>query len=266
MSDGPDPDESGPVPTQRIGFATQAVLKGGIAARFSLFKTGTQNFTLEGDPPYAVGEQYLLFIEPRGDGTYLPVAPDGRVRITPTATVAPLIEGAVAAEIGGRSVVDFTRLIADLVRRRGARAASSLPVATSAARRARLWTASGRWIHHHTLRATELLLHVEYARGRVSSSIRVRPDRRVIVPALVGLTESRAECLLRRRGLRWRFPGDSRVRSSPVAPCRSTTQVTPDPKVLEQKPRPATRVGKGSIVTIENGCTRRRLTGEPPCA
>jgi|SRR6185295_746974 len=80
-ADGTDPDEA--IPTQRIGFSTIQVLDGQAPQSFKLFKTGSEELYLRNDPFYRTGERYVLFIRPReGEpGTYLPVAPDGRLRV-----------------------------------------------------------------------------------------------------------------------------------------------------------------------------------------
>jgi beta-lactam-binding protein with PASTA domain len=88
---------------------------------------------------------------------------------------------------------------------------------------------------------------------------------RVTVPRLVGKPQSRAECALAARRLRWRFLGDRRVHSRPIVRCSGRSTVTPDPKVIAQRPRAGTRVRRGSVVVIDNECLRRVRSGLPPC-
>lgn len=70
------------VPTQRIAFEVERTLAGDVGRGFELFHTGNDEFVLAGDPPYAVGESYVLFVTPREDGSYLVVSPEGRYRVT----------------------------------------------------------------------------------------------------------------------------------------------------------------------------------------
>lgn len=72
------------VPNQRIAFEVSRVLKGEIESTFDLFHTGNEEFVLAGDPPYQVGETYVLFVTPREDGSYLVVSPEGRFGVAET--------------------------------------------------------------------------------------------------------------------------------------------------------------------------------------
>jgi len=70
------------VPNQRIAFEVERNLAGRIDRGFDLFHTGNDEFVLEDDPAYAIGESYVLFVRPRDDGSYLVVSPEGRYRVT----------------------------------------------------------------------------------------------------------------------------------------------------------------------------------------
>lgn len=70
------------VPNQRIAFSAKRILQGSIEPSFDLFHTGNEHFVLAGDPPYKMGETYLLFLMPREDGSFLVVSPEGRYRVT----------------------------------------------------------------------------------------------------------------------------------------------------------------------------------------
>jgi hypothetical protein len=105
---GPDlPAEPGDdlaMPTQRIVFSTTEVLDGQIAETFKLFKTGSEELYLQGDPLYEAGESYLLFLEPQGEpGTYIPAAPDGRIELDAQGEADPVIPGPVAEQVEGES-------------------------------------------------------------------------------------------------------------------------------------------------------------------
>lgn len=79
------------IPTQRILFEADRVHRGSIDEVFELFHTGNETFVLGGDPPYEVGETYMLFLQPREDGSHLVVSPEGRFRVRGMA-VEPMSE------------------------------------------------------------------------------------------------------------------------------------------------------------------------------
>lgn len=101
----PHPDEApaeGQIPTQRIAFETIALLDGQIPPTFDVFKTGSADVHLQGDPLYAVGESYVLFLEPQGEpGTWIPAAPDGRLGLDAQGEADPVIAGPVARDLEG---------------------------------------------------------------------------------------------------------------------------------------------------------------------
>ena len=71
------------IPTQRILFAVDRVLGGQLNARvIELFRTGNAEFVIAEDPPYAVGDRYVLFLTRADRGTYRPIAPEGRLKVT----------------------------------------------------------------------------------------------------------------------------------------------------------------------------------------
>jgi hypothetical protein len=96
-------DEAG-IPTQRIVFETVEVLDGQIPPTFKLFKTGSRDLYLQGDPLYAVGESYVLFLEPQGEaGTWIPAAPDGRLELDAQGEADPVISGPVSDDLEGKT-------------------------------------------------------------------------------------------------------------------------------------------------------------------
>ena len=107
---GPDlPSEERTIATQRITFRSVDSLKGAAPETFVLFKTGSATMSLEGDPPYSVGEHYVMFVERRtdpNDGTWLPIGPDGRLKLDKDKRIKPLIDGPVASELAGKSKDD----------------------------------------------------------------------------------------------------------------------------------------------------------------
>jgi len=91
------------IPTQRIEFEVQKSLRGRIDSSFDLFHTGSETFILDGDPPYELGETYLLFVMPREDGTYLVVSPEGRFKVTGEG-LEPMSSESFAEVLRGSSV------------------------------------------------------------------------------------------------------------------------------------------------------------------
>lgn len=117
----PEPDEPGGVdtiPTQRIRFETQSVLANTSASpapsTFTVFRTGSSDVSLDGDPPYDVGQSYLMFVAPRGEGdnTWLPPAPDGRLLLDATVRAEPLIDGLVGSQLAGKSLNEISQMVA----------------------------------------------------------------------------------------------------------------------------------------------------------
>ena len=89
----------------------------------------------------------------------------------------------------------------------------------------------------------------------------------VAVPSVVGLRRTEAQCVLRARGLAWRFGMRPAVHRVPALPCDQLehVKVAPDPDVLAQHPEPGIRVPPGSAIALEDECTRSLEAGGPPC-
>ena len=86
------------------------------------------------------------------------------------------------------------------------------------------------------------------------------------VPAVVGMSESRAQCTLAAAGLRWRYLGDDRVHARPIIRCTGNVAVTPDPVVISESPRAGTRVARGSVIVLDDACLRRARQHRGVCA
>lgn len=95
-----EPDHPGmrDIPTQVITFETENRWFGAIPERFQISKTGSDREWIEDDPPYAVGERYVMFLHRRlENGLYLnPV--DGRLKVDGQ-QVRALTDGAIANDV-----------------------------------------------------------------------------------------------------------------------------------------------------------------------
>ncbi len=80
LNDG-HPNGEHRIPTQSITLEVKSALKGETKKTIELFKTGNEDFVLDGDSSYAVGQTYVLFLTQREDGQYLVVSPEGRYEI-----------------------------------------------------------------------------------------------------------------------------------------------------------------------------------------
>jgi hypothetical protein len=88
-----------PIPTQVITMHTASTLKGKIPSEIRFTKTGTQDNWIEDDPPFKVGSKYMMFLDRRDKGLYVPVGPDGRIELTLSGKLGLGSSGSIAAEI-----------------------------------------------------------------------------------------------------------------------------------------------------------------------
>jgi hypothetical protein len=111
----PDPDTGAAptAPTQRVDVHVTSAIDGQTPQTFTLFKLGGPGEQPEGSPGYQVGERYLLFVRrrltddesaPNPDGTWLPVAPDGRLERLPSGRLDAELPGPVADQLDGDTV------------------------------------------------------------------------------------------------------------------------------------------------------------------
>ncbi|UUY02313.1 hypothetical protein LRS13_16555 [Svornostia abyssi] len=121
------------IPTQRIGVRVDRVVSGAVSGSdIVVFQTGGQRsdgvrVLAEGDPPFAVGAKQMLFLAPRGDGTYLHFGPAGRFEIDTRRTLRPPpdpahggdpvdLPPAVAQRVDGRGTDDLGVTVKELTR------------------------------------------------------------------------------------------------------------------------------------------------------
>lgn len=105
------------IPNQRIAFKVNRIIKGEIDRTFDLFHTGNESFVLAGDPPYEVGQRYVLFLMPREDGSYLVVSPEGRYQVTGEGLI-PASEAGFAKNLEGSSVRSLLTDMGEIRRQR----------------------------------------------------------------------------------------------------------------------------------------------------
>ncbi|MEW5987604.1 MAG: hypothetical protein AB1791_13305 [Chloroflexota bacterium] len=100
------------IPTSRVILDVTQSLKGDVTGgQVSLFFTGADGRYVAGDRPYQAGETYVLFLQPRGDGTYLTISPLGRYQVV-DGTLAPAAYWGFAPDLAGRTVGDLAGLLA----------------------------------------------------------------------------------------------------------------------------------------------------------
>lgn len=109
VGDAPgEPDGKVHIPTERITLKVLKRLKGSEAGKMVIFRTGSNTFSLEGDPVYIIGETYMLFLEPREDGTYIVVSPEGRYRVNKKGSMEPMSSRGFASKLRNLTINEFT--------------------------------------------------------------------------------------------------------------------------------------------------------------
>lgn len=106
----PSAQDVAPLPTQVIGFETLKAIKGSPGTTFELFKTGTQTKWLEDDPAYQLGETYLLFLEKRPDGRFIPLGPDGRMKLGGDGSLKVQSDGPISRQLTKPATDDLTEV------------------------------------------------------------------------------------------------------------------------------------------------------------
>jgi hypothetical protein len=114
-SSSPSPE----IPTSLVDVRVTESIDGETPPELTIHQVGGAGLFAEGDPAYAVGERYLLFVRPRegghepaaGEGTWLTVAPDGRLG-KEGGVLQPEIAGEVADRLEGDTVPEAQAEIA----------------------------------------------------------------------------------------------------------------------------------------------------------
>jgi hypothetical protein len=114
--------EGANVPTELVDVHVTLALEGDTPSNLVIYKLGDQQVTADGDPPYEVGRRYVLFVEPRQnadgtgpnpDGSYLAVAPEGRLALDESNQAQPLIDSPVANELQGMTPDQIDQAVGD---------------------------------------------------------------------------------------------------------------------------------------------------------
>lgn len=124
VAGAPDPEPSAvpSIPTQRIDLHVVQAIDGQTPEDFTLFKLGGPGEQPEGSPRYKVGERDLLFVRPRlnddgtapsPDGTWITVAPDGRIEKLNSGVLASPVEGPIADQLDGTTLPEALEAIAE---------------------------------------------------------------------------------------------------------------------------------------------------------
>lgn len=104
-------DEVDRIPTQAITFRAQETLKGSVTSTFTVFRTGGGTTIVDGDPEYAVGQQYVLVLDSqRPDGRWVLVSPEGRFHVR-SGKVFAVSEIPSVAAVNGRSYDSFRSMV-----------------------------------------------------------------------------------------------------------------------------------------------------------
>lgn len=102
-------------PNQRIILDVVRSLHGNPGDTIRLWHMGTDTIHFEGDPPYEVGQEYVLFVYPKADeeGTYLVVSPEGRYLLGSDGGLRLMegVEDGFAKELAGSSVAELAQAL-----------------------------------------------------------------------------------------------------------------------------------------------------------
>jgi hypothetical protein len=99
------------IPTERVHFTVTRSHKGQLTVgeSFVLYQNGNQQNRFDEDPSYRVGSRHLLMVNPREDGTYMVISPEGRYQVTPHGLVPAVEEEKnFASGLKGASLDDVT--------------------------------------------------------------------------------------------------------------------------------------------------------------
>jgi hypothetical protein len=96
------------MPTEVVDLAVERTLKGSRLTAVRVFHTGSGDRYADGDPPYRIGERWLLALrrQKAQRGVYLPVSPEGRYRVEADDTVSPAMPEGMSNDLRGLALRD----------------------------------------------------------------------------------------------------------------------------------------------------------------
>ena len=102
-------------PHRRVHLEVTKLLRGNVERQFKIWQTGNDTVQLVDDPPYRVGEAYVLFLRPVDNepGTYVHVGPPGRFRaLNNKLELMPrVVNVPFAAALAGKSVSELEQAL-----------------------------------------------------------------------------------------------------------------------------------------------------------
>ncbi|MGH3712645.1 MAG: hypothetical protein ACRDT4_04180 [Micromonosporaceae bacterium] len=103
------------VPTQAVTFRSSELFKGSVPATFTVFRTGGPGVSVEGDPGYRTGQQYVLALgSQRTDGRWVLVSPEGRYQLR-AGNVYAISDVPGVAKVNGESYERFRTTVTSAV-------------------------------------------------------------------------------------------------------------------------------------------------------
>jgi hypothetical protein len=108
------PDGEDREPNQRISLDVIRTLAGNSNSTIKLYHIGSDKMWIHDDPPYRVGEAYVLFLREKIDepGTHLLISPEGRYRVGDQGLEPVAETDSWATAMRGKSVTDLERALA----------------------------------------------------------------------------------------------------------------------------------------------------------
>ncbi len=101
-------------PSQRVFFEAVKHIEGDLGEQFRLWHYGTDTICQRGDPPYHIGEIYVLFVLPMETepGTFYVPAPPARYQVVDDRLEPMRDENTPFAEaLAGKTVAEFERIL-----------------------------------------------------------------------------------------------------------------------------------------------------------
>ena len=105
------------IPTQDVELLVCDKFAGSVPSKVTVMQYGNETLSLEGDPPYTVGQQYVMYLRRFHDGTgkaterLLPVSVDGRLYVRRDGRLEHVTHTPKVKELADRPLPDVARAI-----------------------------------------------------------------------------------------------------------------------------------------------------------